>query len=152
MSINLNIVVLCGNLTRDPDNRAFAFGNICNFTVAVNDTWKDKEGVVQKRTTFVDCKAWNKQGDFVANYFAKGRAICVIGRLETESWDDKAAGAKRSKLVINVERAQFADSKPDLENQQKSPAAPEQRVAEPPTEGRILTDDSPPSSADDLPF
>ena len=107
-----NRVILMGHLTRDPELKELQNGSVCNFGIAVNESWKDKSGEKQERVTFVDCTAWNGTGEAIAKYLEKGRAIHIEGRLQQDQWEDKD-GQKRSKLKVVVESFQFADSKRD---------------------------------------
>lgn len=108
---SLNKVMLIGNLTRDPELRVTPKGtSICQFGLAVNRQYKDESGASRDDTTFLDIEAWGKQGELVAKYLSKGRPACIVGRLKTESWEDKQSGAKRSKLKVVAEEVQFLGS------------------------------------------
>ena len=100
---NLNVVVLQGNLTRDPETRFSGAGlAIVSFGIAVNGGYGEKEEV-----NFIDCTAFGKQGEALAKFFQKGKQILVQGRLRQERWDDKTTGQKRSKIVVIVESFNF---------------------------------------------
>lgn len=102
-----NKVVLLGNLTRDPETRAAGAGQVTTFTVAVNDTWTDKNGEKQERANFIDCECWGPRGETIAKYFSKGRQILVEGSLKQDTWEDKDTGKSRSKLVVSVNGFSF---------------------------------------------
>lgn len=109
MPLSLNRVHFAGNLTRDPDLRAFTNeSTVAKFTLASNRKVKSG-GLVKDEVVFVDCEAWNKDADALARYATKGRCLYVEGRLKQDQWQDKD-GNKRSRLVIAVERFQFVDS------------------------------------------
>jgi single-strand DNA-binding protein len=100
---NLNVVVLQGNLTRDPETRFSAAGlAIVSFGIAVNGGFGEKEEV-----SFIDCTAFGKQGEALAKFFNKGKQILVQGRIRQERWEDKTTGGKRSKLSVIVESFNF---------------------------------------------
>ena len=100
---NLNIVVLQGNLTRDPETRFTDTGlAIVKFGIAVNGGFGEKEEV-----SFIDCTAFGKQGEALAKFFTKGKQILVEGRLRQERWQDKQSGANRSKLSVVVQGFHF---------------------------------------------
>lgn len=108
MAKGFNKVVLMGNLTRDPETRTTPNGqNVTNFSLAVNRTWKGQDGSQQEAVSFIDCVAWGKTGDIIAQYMQKGRPILVEGRLDQRSWDDKESGQKRSKVEVVVENFNF---------------------------------------------
>ncbi|MHC5023068.1 MAG: single-stranded DNA-binding protein [Planctomycetota bacterium] len=107
-----NKVLLMGNLTRDielkytPSNMPVA-----NIGLAVNRTYKTKEGENREETTFVDCEAWGRTAEVMNQYLAKGRPVFVEGRLKLDQWQDQE-GKNRSKLKVVVENFEFIDSRP----------------------------------------
>lgn len=108
MAKGFNKVILMGNLTRDPETRATPGGqSVTNFSLAVNRTWRDANGENKEAVSYIDCVAWGKPGEIIAQYLGKGRAVLVSGRLDQRSWDDKDTGAKRSKVEVIVEDFNF---------------------------------------------
>ena len=108
MARGFSKVILCGNLTRDPELRATTSGaQVCSFGLAVNRVFRDASGANKETVSFFDCTAWGKQGETIAQYAKKGSAMLVSGRLEQRSWDDKTTGAKRSRVEIVVEDFNF---------------------------------------------
>jgi single-strand DNA-binding protein len=106
--MNLNHLVLSGNLTRDPEIRSVgADKSVTNFTVAHNTKYKTGEGELREEVAFVDCDAWGKPGELVAQYLTKGSLVILEGSLRTDQWTDKE-GQKRSRLKLRVERVHFA--------------------------------------------
>jgi single-strand DNA-binding protein len=111
MAKGFNKVVLMGNLTRDPETRTTPSGQtVTNFSLAVNRTWRGADGQQQEAVSYIDCVAWGKPGEIIAQYLQKGRALLVSGRLDQRSWDDKDSGQKRSKVEVIVEDFNFVDS------------------------------------------
>lgn len=111
MAKGFNKVILMGNLTRDPETRATSGGqSVTRFGLAVNRTWRNANGEQQEAVSFIDCVAWGKPGEIIAQYLQKGRAVLVSGRLDQSTWDDKETGAKRSKVEVVVEDFNFVDS------------------------------------------
>ncbi len=107
----MNIAILMGNLTRDPEMKHTGSNNaVANFAVAVNEKWTDKSGEKKERVAFIDCEAWGKTAENIARFFTKGKPIIVEGRLKQDTWDDKATGAKRSKLLVTVDTFHFVGS------------------------------------------
>ena len=108
MAKGFNKVILMGNLTRDPETRTTPNGqSVTNFSLAVNRTWRDGSGEQQEAVSYIDCVAWGKPGEIIAQYLGKGRAVLVSGRLDQRSWDDKDSGQKRSKIEVVVEDFNF---------------------------------------------
>ena len=111
MAKGFNKVILMGNLTRDPETRTTSGGqSVTRFGLAVNRTWRNANGETQEAVSFIDCIAWGKPGEIIAQYVQKGRALLVSGRLEQSSWEDKESGGKRSKVEVVVEDFNFVDS------------------------------------------
>ena len=111
MAKGFNKVILMGNLTRDPETRTTPSGQtVTNFSLAVNRTWKGADGQQQEAVSYINCVAWGKPGEIIAQYLGKGRAVLVSGRLDQRSWDDKESGQKRSTVEVVVEDFNFVDS------------------------------------------
>ena len=110
--MNLNKVLFAGNLTRDPELRYTSGGSpVCNFSLAVNRYWNDKDsGAKKEETTFMRVTVWGKSGETVAQYFTKGMPIFVEGRLQVRTWETED-GQKRSSVDIVAESWQFVGSK-----------------------------------------
>ncbi len=104
----LNKVFLYGNLTRDPELKALpGGGQVANFGLATNRTYKDKNGQKQEATEFHNIVAFGRSAELVAQYMKKGRPLFVEGRITTRSWDDKETGKKNYRTEIVVENFQF---------------------------------------------
>jgi len=117
----MNLVVLLGNLTRDPQPRYMPSGSpVCNFGLAVNRKWTDKDGNRQESTAFVDCEAFGKTAELVSQYCGKGRQVLIQGRLKFHRWEAQD-GTKRSKLTVTAERVTFL-RKPQGEPGSQEPA------------------------------
>jgi|SRR5690606_25256000 len=110
MAKGFNKVILMGNLTKDPETRTTPSGqSVTNFGLAVNRTWRGQDGQQQEAVSFINCVAWGKPGEIIAQYMQKGRALLVSGRLDQRSWDDKETGQKRSTVEVVVEDFNFVD-------------------------------------------
>ena len=108
MAKGFNKVILMGNLTRDIELRTTPSGqSVANFSLAVSRSWKDQNGQTQDQTSFINCVAWGKPGEIIAQYVKKGDPLLVSGRLDQRSWDDKESGQKRSTVEVNVEDFNF---------------------------------------------
>lgn len=106
MAKGFNKVVLMGNLTRDPETRTTSGGqSVTSFGLAVNRTWRNADGQQQEDVDYIDCTAWGKAGEIIAQYMQKGRSLLVSGRLSQRSWEQD--GQKRSKVEVVVEDFNF---------------------------------------------
>ena len=104
----LNKVLLMGNLTRDPELRVTPKGTpICQFSLAINRTFKMESGETREEVTYIDIEAWGKQGETIAKYVTKGRPLYVEGRLRLDQWEDKTTKEKRSRMKVVLENFQF---------------------------------------------
>lgn len=108
---SFNKVMLMGNLTRDVEIRHTS-GNtaVGNFGLAVNRKFKTQSGDQREEVTFVDCEAWGRTAEVMAQYLSKGRPVFIEGRLKLDQWEDRNGGGKRSKISVVVENFQFIDS------------------------------------------
>lgn len=114
--MSLNNVCLHGNLTRKPETRYTTGGtSVTSFGLAVNERWTGDDGERRERATFVDCTAWGKLGEVLAENLDKGDPLVIAGRLQMDEWTDKETKAKRTKLGVVVETFSFCGGgrKPD---------------------------------------
>jgi len=107
---NINVVVITGNLTRDPELRSTPGGtSVCKLRVAVNSRRKEGQEWVDK-PNFFDVTVWGAQGENCANYLSKGRPVAVEGRLDWREWEDKE-GNKRQSVEVIANSVQFLGSR-----------------------------------------
>ncbi len=105
---SVNKVILIGNLTRDPEIKYTPKGTaIADIGLAVNRTYSTDSGEKREEVTFIDVTLWGRVAEIVGEYCKKGRPLYVEGRLQLDSWDDKATGQKRSKLKVVGENIQL---------------------------------------------
>jgi len=113
MAKGFNKVILMGNLTRDVELRTTPSGQtVANFSLAVSRSWKGQDGQQQEQTSFINCVAWGKAGEIIAQYVKKGNALLVSGRLDQRSYEDKD-GNKRQAVEVNVEDFNFVGGRSD---------------------------------------
>ena len=103
-----NRVLLLGNLTRDPEIRYTPKGTaVAELGLAVNRVYSGENGEKREETTFVDVTLWGRTAEIAGEYLKKGRPVFIEGRLQMDTWDDKATGQKRSKLKVVAEGMQL---------------------------------------------
>ncbi len=147
--MNLNKVILIGNLTRDPELKSLPSGiKVANFSLATNRVWKDKDGSRKDSTEFHNVVVFGRQAENVAQYMKKGSNLLVEGRLQTRSWESD--GKKNYRTEIIADNIQFgsrgsgsgagSSATPAEENSQKPP---ELDTIEYPDEEDINPDDIP---------
>ncbi len=108
----LNKVLLIGNLTRDPVNRATPGGiSICELGLAVNRRYRTASGEDREEACFVDIDVFGKQAEQCGRYLRKGGLVFVEGRLRLDQWEDRTTKQNRSRLKVTAERVQFLDTR-----------------------------------------
>jgi single-strand DNA-binding protein len=108
----LNKVQLIGHLGKDPETRFTAHGKkVCQFSIAVNRSWKSGEGEEKEATDWFNVEAWGKLGEISQQYLSKGRLVYLEGRMQTDRWQDgKGEAHYRTKVVALT--MQMLDRKP----------------------------------------
>ena len=113
MAKGFNKVILMGNLTRDVEMRTTSSGqNVASFSLAVSRSWRGQDGQQQEQTSFINCVAWGKAGEIIAQYTSKGSSLLVSGRLDQRSYEDKE-GNKRQAVEVVVEDFNFTGGRGD---------------------------------------
>ncbi len=109
---NVNVVVITGNLTRDPELRHTGGGTaVCELRVAVNSRRKDGQtGEWVDKPNYFDVTVWGAQGENCATYLSKGRPVAIEGRLDWREWEAKDGG-KRQAVSIVANTVQFLGSR-----------------------------------------
>ena len=108
---NVNVVVITGNLTRDPELRSTPGGmSICGMRVAVNTRRRSQEGNWEDKPNYFDVTVFGAQGDNCAQYLRKGRPVAIEGRLDWREWETKE-GQKRQSVSIIANSVQFLGSR-----------------------------------------
>jgi single-strand DNA-binding protein len=110
---NINVVVITGNLTKDPDLRSTGGGTpVCDLRVAVNSRRKNGQtGEWEDKPNFFDVTVWGAQGENCANYLSKGRPVAVEGRLDWSEWEAKDGSGRRQAVRIIANSVQFLGSR-----------------------------------------
>ncbi len=153
----MNKVVLVGRLTKDPELRNTNSGlPVTSFTVAINRTYKNKEGNYD--TDFINVSIFGKQAENVSKYCAKGSQVGVDGRIQTRSYDAED-GSKRYVTEVVADSVEFLGSKKDNLNSNDYIDAPSEAPVDVPNEIEIPKEDPFKDfgsevvlSDDDLPF
>lgn len=103
----MNKVELIGRLTKDPEVKLTTNQTAyCNFTVAVDRRFKDKDG--QRQSDFINCVAWKQTADFISKYFKKGSRIGICGSIQTRNYEKN--GQKVFVTEVLVDEVEFVES------------------------------------------
>jgi single-strand DNA-binding protein len=98
--MSVNKVILVGRLGRDPETRYTSGGQaVANFSVATDESYKDRNGERQKRTEWHKIVVWGKQAEIAQQYLKKGSLVFIEGRIQSREWQDKE-GQKRTSFEI----------------------------------------------------
>lgn len=123
-NFNLNKVILGGRLTANPELRQTPSGvMVLTFGIAVNRNYRSRNedgSMGQPQADFINCVAWRERAEFISKYFHKGSSICVIGSIQTRTYNDQQ-GNKRYATDVVVDDTYFVDSK--SENLGSQPSA-----------------------------
>ncbi len=109
----LNKAIIMGRLTRDPELRHTQSNTpVCSFRLAVDRDRKAANG--EKQTDFLDCVAWNRQAEFVSQWFQKGMLAIVVGRIQSRTWTDQQNN-NRYTVEIQCDEVSFGETKKSRE-------------------------------------
>ena len=98
---NLNKIILIGRLGNNPEGRYTQKGrSVVSFSLATNESWKNKEGKQIEHTEWHSIVAWDQLADFAKESLFKGQLVCVEGCLRSRTWDDKQYPIKRKAIEV----------------------------------------------------
>ena len=104
----MNKCIFIGNLTRDPELQTTGSGiSLCRFSIAVNRNYSNSNG--EREADFINIVTWRGLAENCGKYLSKGRKVCVVGQLQTCTYDDKD-GNKRYATEIVAEDVEFINS------------------------------------------
>jgi single-strand DNA-binding protein len=93
---------LVGRLGRDPETRYVSTGQaVSQFSLATDETYKDKNGERQKRTEWHRIVVWGKLAEIAQQYLKKGSLIYVEGRIQTREWEKDGQKRNTTEIVAN---------------------------------------------------
>ena len=112
----LNKAILIGRLGKDPDLRYTVSGTaIASFSVATNETFKDKDGKLVEQTYWHKVVAWRKLAEICGQYLKKGALVCIEGSMKSRSYEDKD-GIKRYVTEIVADSMKMLGPKSDTDS------------------------------------
>lgn len=85
--MSVNKVILIGRLGKDPEVKNTENGNVANFSVAVSEVYKDKQGNKKESTEWMNIVLWKNLADIAGKYLHKGDLVYIEGKLRTRSWE-----------------------------------------------------------------
>jgi single-strand DNA-binding protein len=107
----MNKVMLIGRLGSDPEVRYIPDGTmVVNFSMATDESWKNKSGERVQKTEWHKIEAWGKLAETCSEYLKKGALIFIEGKIKTQSWEDKE-GVKRYTTKIQAMGMKMLDKR-----------------------------------------
>lgn len=138
--MDLNNYSVIGRMTRDLDERAFAYTSNgkarLNISIAVNDGYGDNQ-----YTSYFDVVVWGKTAENIKPYLGKGKQICINGRLRQDRWESN--GQKNSRVVIVAETVQLLGGRDNGAGSGGNYQQPAQQQAPAYNDGRDFPEDIP---------
>jgi single-strand DNA-binding protein len=109
----INKVILIGNLGADPELRYTPSGTaVCNFRIATNESYKDREGNQVEKTEWHNVVAWERLAEICGEYLKKGRQVYIEGALQTRQWEDQE-GNTRYTTEVKAREMQMLGNRED---------------------------------------
>ncbi|MDO4803640.1 MAG: single-stranded DNA-binding protein [Lachnospiraceae bacterium] len=104
----MNVCVMMGRLTRDPEVRYGASGTaFANYSIAVDRRFK-REG--QPDADFFNCVSFGKQAEFVEKYLHKGTKVVIQGSMQNDNYQNREGQTVYRDRIV-VDNVEFAESK-----------------------------------------
>ena len=156
MAGSVNKVILVGRLGRDPELKYTPSGApVAKFSLATDESFKDKTGEKQEHTEWHNIVAWNKLAEICGEYLTKGKLVFIEGSIRSRQWQDQA-GNKRTSYEIIANQMQMLGSKADSERTPSGgmnrPAPERPAPSAPPPSAEPVSPPEPEISDEDIPF
>ena len=103
--------IAVGRIASEITTREVGSSTLCKFSIAINESWIDKQGQKQERTEFLQVTQWGKSGEATAKYCTKGKQVMVEGKIKTDKYDKDGETKYSTGLV--ADRVLFLGSKSD---------------------------------------
>lgn len=111
--------IIVGNLGRDPETRYLPSGEaVCNFSVAVTESWKSKDGEKKENTTWYRVNTFGKLAEICGQYLQKGSSVLIEGKMQCREWEKE--GVKQYSWELRADSMQMLGSKQDGGQRQQS--------------------------------
>lgn len=111
MSGSLNKVMLIGRLGKDPELKYTPSGTpVAKFTLATDESFKDRSGEQQQRTEWHNIVAWSRLAEICSEYLTKGKQVYIEGSIKSRQWEDQS-GSKRTAYEIVAREMKMLGSK-----------------------------------------
>jgi len=123
---DLNQCNFIGRIGRDPEIKYTQDGTaIANFSIAVSESWKSKDGQKKEKIEWVRCVAWRKLAEIIGEYVHKGQQIFVSGKFTSREWERDGIKRYISEIVVNDMQMLGGRSQSDVADKSKPVQKPE---------------------------
>ena len=137
----VNKCIFIGRLTDDPSVRYMPNGDpVANFSIAVNEKYKDKSGEQREKTEYIRVVAYRRTAEIIGQYTRKGSKLYVEGKLQTRKWSDKN-GQDHYTTEIIADQMQMLGSKEDRGQRERQSEKPGRFPDPPPNPSPQTFDD-----------
>lgn len=117
----INSVTLIGNVGKQPEVKRLEGDRVvASFSVATNESYKDKNGEWQTQTEWHSINCWGRLAEYAEKNLGSGKLVYVEGKLRTRSWDTQS-GEKRYKTEISAKTIRLLEKR---EQKEESPFPP----------------------------
>lgn len=97
-----NKITLVGNVGADPQLKVFEQTKVAEFSIAVNESYTDRNGQKVDKTDWFRIGVWGQRADVIMNYVKRGSQIMIEGRLSVRTWQDTTTGKDRYSLDVRA--------------------------------------------------
>src|ERR1035437_3257770 len=112
MAKDLNRLQMTGRLGKDPEVKHLESGTVvANFSIASDDSYKDKAGKTVDKTEWTNVVAWGSLAEIAEKYFKKGSRLLVEGKKQTRTWEDKETKKTNYATELVLDNFVFLDGK-----------------------------------------
>jgi len=140
----MNQITIIGRIGQEPKSKTFDNGgSICQISVAVNESYKNKSGERVDDTQWFTVTGSGPQAEFMAKYLKKGSRIAVTGKMRSRSYEKD--GEKREFWELRASNFEFLDTKNPGDTANEVAAPPSNMTEVPPANDNRFEDT-------DLPF
>ncbi len=106
----LNHAVIAGRLTRDPEIRDVGETQVCNFTIATSEKFKDKNGEQVEKPCFMDLVAWGRNAENIHKFMKKGQEHHFVCKIKMDKWLDETTQKNRTAIKFEVIQWSFGNN------------------------------------------
>ena len=125
--LGVNKVILIGRTGADVELRYTSSGKaVANFSIAINDSFKNRDGEQTERVEWVRCVAWEKLAEVCGEFLTKGKQAYAEGRLQTRTYEDRE-GNQRTVSEVVVTQLRFLSGSPNGNGKTEQSTGPAER-------------------------